>query len=112
MTKLKATFDRYLEKFKQLQEEYDEYTGIDQTKADEKLRLMKNKIEQYEIKLSDNEILNVIEKHEKIAQSDENRNFAEFKVTVQSLKQEIEIARVKQDIELQDLKKQEDYLEL
>lgn len=56
-----------MEKFKTLQTEYDSFTGIDQKKADEKLRLMKNKIEQYEIKLADNEILDVIEQHEKLA---------------------------------------------
>jgi nitrate/TMAO reductase-like tetraheme cytochrome c subunit len=64
LIKLKDTFDRYLNKFKELSEEYDSYTGLDQTKADEKLRLMKNKIEQYEIKLNDNEMVNIIDKYE------------------------------------------------
>jgi len=31
--------------------------------ADDKIRLMKNKIEQFEIRLSDFEIVDVIEKH-------------------------------------------------
>jgi hypothetical protein len=79
LLKLKTTFDRYLDKFRQIQDEYDQYTQIDTKKADEKLRLMKNKIEQYEIKLSDFEILDVIDKHQKISQSSENRSFAEFK---------------------------------
>ncbi|CDW87445.1 UNKNOWN [Stylonychia lemnae] len=112
LRKLKDTFDRYLTKFNKLSEEYDAYTGIDQSKADEKIRLMKNKIEQYEIKLSDQEILNVVEKHEQLAKSDENRAYAEFKVTVQSMKQEIDIIKVKQDIDLQDLRKQVDYMEV
>ncbi len=47
---------------------------------------MKNKIDQYEIKLADNEILDVIEKHEKLAQSEENRSFAEFKSSVEALR--------------------------
>lgn len=64
LKQLKETFDKYIEKFKVLSEEYDNYTGKDQTKADEKLRLMKNKIEQYEIKLSDGEMLNVLDKYE------------------------------------------------
>lgn len=95
LIKLKATFDRYLEKFKKLSEEYESYAGADQKKADDKLRLMKNKIEQYEIKLSESEMVDVIGRHEGLSKSDENRAFAEFKVTVESLKQEIEIAKVK-----------------
>jgi hypothetical protein len=42
----------------------------------------------------------VLGKHEKLVKSDENRAFAEFKVTVQSMKHELEIMKVKQDIEL------------
>lgn len=56
---------------------------------------MKNKIDQYEIKLNDNEILDVIERHQKLAKSDENRAFAEFKVQVSAMKQEIDITKVK-----------------
>lgn len=56
---------------------------------------MKNKIEQYEIKLNESELIDVIEKHQVLSQSEDNRNFAEFKVTVQSLKQELEIMKVK-----------------
>ena len=40
---------------------------------------MKNKIEQYEIKLSDFEIVDVIDKHAKLSQAEDNRSFAEFK---------------------------------
>eukprot|EP00347_Sterkiella_histriomuscorum_P014269 403361529 len=112
LRKLKETFDRYLAKFNKLSEEYDAFTGIDQSKAEEKIRLMKNKIEQYEIKLNDNDVLDVIEKHQYLAKSDENRAFAEFKVQVQSMKQEIDITKVKQDIDLQDLRKQQDYIEM
>ena len=45
LRKLKDTFDRYLAKFNKLSEEYDAYTGVDQSKAEEKIRLMKNKID-------------------------------------------------------------------
>jgi hypothetical protein len=34
-----------MEKFKKISEEYETYTGQDHKKADEKLRLMKNKID-------------------------------------------------------------------
>jgi len=40
---------------------------MDVKSADEKLRLMKNKIEQYELKLADKEIVDVIDKHSKIS---------------------------------------------
>lgn len=53
LTKLKATFDRYLERFRSIQDEYEQYTGKDMKQADEKLRLLKGKIDQYELKLSD-----------------------------------------------------------
>lgn len=72
---------------------------------------MKSKIEQYEIKLSDNEIVDVIEKHEKLAQSEENRSFAEFKASVEAMKQELAIAKARHAIELEDLRKQADFLE-
>ena len=105
LTRLKATFDRYLEKFKQVSDEYEQYTGVDQKQADDKLRLMKNKIQQYEIKLSDNEIVDVLEKYQNLAQSSENRTFAEFKASVESLKQELIIVKARHVIELEDLGK-------
>ncbi len=40
---------------------------------------MKNKIEQFEIKLSDFEIIDVIDKHSKLSSAEDNRIFAEFK---------------------------------
>ena len=73
--------------------------------ADEKIRLMKNKIEQYELKLADKEIIDVIEKHSKLAQSEDNRTFAEFKSTVEALKQELAITKARNAIELEDLRK-------
>ena len=111
LKKLKATFDRYLAQFRQVSDEYDQYTGQDQKLADEKLRLMKNKIAQFEIKLSDTEMVDVIAKHEKLAQSEENRAFAEFKASVEALRQELAISKTRHAIELEDLRKQADYLE-
>ena len=74
--------------------------------------MMKNKIEQYELKLADRDIIDVIEKHGKLSQSEDNRAFAEFKSTVEALKQEIAIAKARNAIELEDLRKQADYLEM
>jgi|LauGreDrversion4_2_1035121.scaffolds.fasta_scaffold32652_8 tellurite resistance protein len=72
---------------------------------------MKNKIEQYELKLSENEIFDVVAKHEKLSQSEENKTFAEFKATVEALRQELNIAKARHAIEFEDLRKQADYLE-
>lgn len=110
-TKLNEKFQYYLDRFRSVSEEYDQYTNQDTKAADEKLRLMKSKIEQYEIKLSDTEIVDVIDKHEKLAQSEENRAFAEFKASVEAMKQELAIAKARHAIELEDLRKQADYLE-
>lgn len=64
---LNDRFKHYLERFREVSDEYDQYTNQDTKAADDKLRLMKSKIEQYEIKLSDNEIVDVIGKHEKLS---------------------------------------------
>ncbi len=111
LLKLKSTFDRCLEKFRLVQDEYDQYTSVDTKTADEKIRLMKNKIEQYQIKLSEFEIVDVIDKHQKLSQASENRSFAEFKAQVSALKQELAISKARHAIELEDLRKQADYLE-
>ena len=95
-----------------MQEEYEQYTAHDVKSVEDKLRLMKNKIEQYELKLADRDIIDVIEKHGKLSQSEDNRAFAEFKSTVEALKQEIAIAKARNAIELEDLRKQADYLEM
>ena len=49
-------------------------------KADEKLKLMKAKAEQYEVKLNDVQMLDVLGRFEKLADSEENRALAEKKV--------------------------------
>lgn len=43
---------------------------------------MKNKISQYDIKLNEKEMINVIGKFEELLNGEENRTFAEFKATV------------------------------
>ncbi len=109
---MKDEFDVLMGKFTPMAEEYDKYTGMDQKQADEKLRLMKKKIAQYEIKLSENEVMDVVAKHEQLAKSEENRNFAEFRIQVAAMKQELAILQVKQDMKLKDLKSQQDFLEM
>ena len=82
LKKLKKNFDIYLERYNKAREEHENYTGKDQLKANDKLRLMKNKVAQYDIKLSEKEMVNVIGKFEELLNGEENRTFAEFKVTV------------------------------
>lgn len=71
-------------------------------KANEKLKLMRHKAEQYEIKLSDAQMLDVLDRHQKLADSDESRAQAERRVLVQSLRQEQEILLFKKQIEVED----------
>ena len=85
-----------------MQQEQDDYNAVDMDKANEKLQLMKNKAEQYEIKLSDVQMLDVLDRHARLADSSESRAFAERKVLIQSLRQEQEILLFKQQIEIED----------
>ena len=61
--KLKDRYDVLLDGYAELQEEADMFNKMDSDKADEKLKLMKAKAEQYEIKLSDVQMLDVMERH-------------------------------------------------
>lgn len=58
---------------------------MDVDKANEKLQLLRNKAEQYQIKLSDVQMLDVLDRHQKMADTDESRAFAERKVVINSL---------------------------
>jgi len=82
--KLKSKFDYLIEKFNKLKAEYDEYNQADLSKADEKLKILKNKMAQYGA--IDANMIDIMSKHEKLINSEENRAFAEFKVSVTSLR--------------------------
>ena len=109
--KLKVRYDELLDAYAALQEEADDFNDADADKADEKLKLMKAKAEQYEIKLTDAQMLGVMEKHVKLADSDENRALAEKRVLVQALKKEQSILLFKQEIEEEDFEKQKEWLD-
>ena len=109
--KLKARYDKLLDDYSALQKEADDFNAVDLDKANEKLQLMRNKAEQYEIKLSDVQMLDVLERHQRLADSDESRAFAERKVLIQSLRQEQEILLFKQQIETEDFQKQMKWFE-
>ena len=78
--KLKKKFDTLISKFNKLKAEYDDYNQEDLSKADEKLKLLKNKLEQFGN--VDANMMDIISRHEKLLSSDENRAFAEFKVNL------------------------------
>jgi len=102
VTKLKSRYDQLLDEFSALQQERDDFNDCDLDKASEKLQLMKNKAEQYEIKLSDAQMLDVLERHQRIADTEESRGLTEQKVIINSLRQEQEILLFKQQIEIED----------
>lgn len=102
--KLKKKFDYLIEKFNKLKDEYDQYSSADVGKGEEKMKLLKNKMAQYGA--VDANMLDVMSKHEKLMNSEENRAFAEFKVNVQSMAQELKIMKARQAIELDELRKQ------
>ena len=76
--KLKTKFDYLIEKFNKLKDEYDEYNSSDLSKGEEKMKLLKNKMAQYGA--IDANMMDVIGKHDKLMNSEENRAFAEFKL--------------------------------
>ena len=56
-------------------------------------------------------MLDVLDRHARLADSSESRAFAERKVLIQSLRQEQEILLFKQQIEIEDFQKQKKWLE-
>jgi len=108
--KLKARFDAYLEKWQALKAEAENYNQQDSTKANEKLALMRAKAEQYEIKLSDVQMLDVMDAHSKLTSNEEQRKLAELKVEVMARKQELEILQFKMAVEAEDFAKNAEWL--
>ena len=111
VTKLKLRYDQLLLDLEALQQEVDDFNVVDLDRANDKLKLMRNKAEQYEIKLSDVQMLDVLDRHSRLADTKETRAFAERKVLIQSLRQEQEIMLFKQQIEIEDFQKQKKWLE-
>ena len=57
------------------------------------------------------EMIDIVGKHESLMNSETNRAFAEKKIQVESIKQEVSILRQRQNIELEDLRRQQNYYE-
>ena len=106
--KFKNRFMGRLERFQALKEEYDNFNAADLGKADEKLRLLRNKLSQYDVTVSDEAggLADILAGHEKLLNSEEGRAHADFKAKVTALQTEIKIMKQRQDMELADMRRQ------
>ena len=75
--KLMERFKLLLDQLDATQDEYNDFNPDQQIKSQEKLRLMRAKAEQYNVKLTDVQMLNVLDQHSKLTNSEDNRKFAE-----------------------------------
>ena len=73
----------------------EEFNESESQDADEKLRLMRAKADQYNIKLTDVQMLDVLENHSKLANTDNRRSLAEKKVEFEAMKYEQQITLAK-----------------
>ena len=88
-----------------MKKEYDDYNSNELAVADDKLRRMKNKLAQYDVAGDDEEMIDLLSKHEKLLNSQEGREFAEFRAKVEALESEIKITKTRRDIDLADMRK-------
>ena len=91
VVKMKSKFDALIQKYESLKEEFENFNTIDAEKANEKLKLMRAKAEQYEISLNDAQMLDVMDHHAKLMGTDDRQKVAELKVEVMQEKQEQEM---------------------
>jgi len=68
---MKGKFDALILKYEALKEEFENFNTVDSEKANEKLRLMRAKADQYEITLNDAQMLDVMDQHSKLMGSDD-----------------------------------------
>ena len=88
-----------------LKAEYEDYNTNDLSVADDKLKRLRNKLAQYGAG-DDEEMIDMLSKHEKLLNSEEGRAFAEFRAKVSALESEIKITKARRDMELEDMRKQ------
>jgi len=82
VAKLKDKFTELLGKLETSKADYDDFNDDKKAQSEEKLALMKAKAEQYQVELSDSTMLDMMDSHSKLTDSDQNRAFAELQVTV------------------------------
>ena len=68
---MKGKFDALILKYEALKDEFENFNTVDSEKANEKLRLMRAKADQYEITLNDAQMLDVMDQHSKLMGSDD-----------------------------------------
>lgn len=66
---------------------------------------MKMKADQYDIKLKDVNMMNVLESHSRLLNSDDARQLAELRVKVMSMHQQMEFLAFKETVEQEDFEK-------
>lgn len=79
------------------------------------MRKLKNKLAQYDVTVSEsagNGLSDILARHEKLLDSEEGRVHADFKAKVQALESELKIMKGRQDIELADLRRQQNYFDV
>ena len=108
--KFRDRFLLRLEKFSKIKKEYEKYNQDDSGAADEKLKLLKNKLAQYGV--ADADMVDLLAQHDKLLKSDEGKAIAEMKARVQALESQILIEKQRQDIELESLRRQQNYYDV
>ena len=73
------------------------------------MELLKNKLLQYGA--MDANLMDIISLHSNLFNSEDNKVIAEIKVNVQALNQEIEIIKIKKEMDIESFKERTTYLE-
>lgn len=107
--KHKERFDKLIKRFTELKEEYDKYNQKDLGKADEKIKLLQNKMSQYGIE--DKGLADIVSKHEKLLNSEESQQLTEWKIQIESMRSELKILSARQNMELDDMRRQQNFYE-
>lgn len=109
--KLRSKFDYLVARYAELEEEKNNFNPVDLQKSDVKLRAMRAKVERYQIKLTDAQMLDVLDSHARLTGTDENKSLQNLKVDVNSAQQGLEILQFKMNCEEADFEKQQEWFQ-
>ena len=93
LTKLKKKFDKLLDKFYGLAEEYDLYNnvmGFKSVSSDRKIRLLQDKIGNMENEANTLNLFDVLDKHNQFLQGDKSRELYDLKLKIAVMRQDID----------------------
>lgn len=93
VTRFRDRFLIRLRKFTELKREYEKYNQDDSGAADEKLKLLKNKLAQYGV--ADGEMVDLLAQHAKLLKSDEGKAIAELRAKVQAMESQLKISKAR-----------------